>query len=237
MTSYGRWTAAVLACGPGALLSHRSAAALWGLRADGRLRVDVTAPRSRHVRRGIDLHRTRRLEPADRAAIDGIPVTALARTLLDLAAVLPGHDVERVLERAEMRQLIDGTLVETIRRNAIGRRGARMLLRSLGAQNGPSLTRSQLERRFLALCTRHRLPAPHVNVIIEGLEVDAVWPDRRLVVELDGHAYHGTRAAFERDRERDAALQVAGYRVVRFTHRHLNHDPAKVIRTLRSLLA
>ncbi len=111
-----------------------------------------------------------------------------------------------------------------------------MLLSLLGAHDPTTRTRSHLERRFLALCAKHGLPAPGVNLIVEGLEVDAVWPDRRLVVELDGHAYHRTRAAFERDRERDAALQVAGYRVVRFTHRHLNHDPAKAIRTLRSLL-
>ena len=232
---HGRWMAAVLACGPDAVLSHASAAALWGLRPTGRAAVDVTAPgRSRHGRAGIAVHRVRRLDPADRAEREAIPVTTVARVLLDLAGVLGPRELERALEAAERLRLLDvGALEATIRRSP-GRRLGR-LATAIAEEREPPPVRSELERRFLDVCEDAGLPPPAVNAMVEGLEVDAVWRGSRLVVELDGHAFHGTRAAFERDRERDATLQLAGYRVLRLTHRRLG-DPEAVAGMLRGLL-
>jgi len=130
------------------------------------------------------------------------------------------------------------TIIDALRHRSRGRHGMPALEALLEDRSDePPATRSELERRFLDLCRGARLPAPSVNVLVAGLEVDAVWREERLVVELDGHAFHGTRAAFERDRERDAALQLAGFRVLRITHRRLEREPHAVIQTVRTLLA
>lgn len=236
VSRHGAWMAAVLACGPRALLSHRDAAALWGLRDTARTRVDVTAPRSLDGRPGITLHRVRRLHPEDRTSRDGIPVTSVARTLLDLAEVLPAHNLPRVAEQAERLDLLDLRAVERLLARARGRHGLRPLAAVLAGYAAAPATRSELERRFLQLCRQAHLPPPAINVQVAGCEVDAAWRAQRLVVELDGHAYHRTRAAFERDRARDAALQLAGYRVLRLTHRRLQDEPAQALRTVRALL-
>jgi hypothetical protein len=234
---HGRSMAAVLACGTGAVLSHRSAASHWGLRPSARPVSDVTAPgRSRRPRRGIALHLVRDLDPRDRDTEDGIPVTTVARTLLDLAEVVRLPDLERAVEAAERLRLFDLRAVEdTMARNR-GRRGLRPLHQALEAYRPLPDTRLELERRFLDLCREVGLPPPSVNVMLAGLEVDFAWQDARLVVEMDSRTYHMTRAAFERDRIRDASLQLAGYRVLRITHRRLRHERAAVARTIRSLL-
>jgi REase_MTES_1575 len=231
--------AAVLACGPDALLSHRNAAALWLLRPSARAEVDVTVPqRTRRGRRGIKLHQVRRFHPDDRSLHEGIPVTTVARTLLDLAEVVPRRDLERAFEEAERLRLLDMRAIESLWQRSRGRRGLRPLGALLAVQHEPEqTTRSELERRFLRLCHDAGLPRPAVNLFVAGFEVDAVWQDKQLVVELDGHAYHRTRAAFERDRIRDAALQLAGYRVVRVTQRRLVSQPFAVAETVRALLA
>ena len=230
--------AAVLACGAGALLSHRSAAALWGLLPTARPLMDVTSGRSRRGGRGIALHRVRRLDPSDRAKRDGIPVTSVARTLLDLADVVPPTLLERAFEEAERLSLLDACAIAAACDRGVGRRGVTRLRALVTAHRPPvALIRSELERRFVGLCRRARLPLPAMNVVVAGLEVDAVWPDRRLVVELDGHAFHRTTAAFERDRERDATLALAGFRVVRFTYRRLDTEPEAVAGIVRALLA
>lgn len=234
----GRWMAAVLACGPTALLSHGSAALLWGLLMTSGARIDVmTARRTRHNRRGIALHRTRRLHPDDRSLTDGIPVTSVARTLLDLAPRLPVRRLARAIDQADRRELLDLRAVEGLLRRSRGHHGRRPLLRALRGYRTPPVTRSELERRFADLCRSAGLPGPQTNVVIEGVEVDAAWLAQRLVVELDGYEYHRTRARFEGDRARDADLLVAGYRVLRITQRRLESDAVGVMTTVRRLLA
>jgi len=239
LTAHGRWLAAVLACGPGALLSHRSAAALWGLHtiAGAVAEVTVPAPR-RRSRRGLLVHEADDLRVDDRTRRDGIPVTTVARTLLDLARMPPACDVERAFEEAQRLGLMNARAAGCLLERSRGRRGVRLLAALLAEDRAAvAVTRSALEARFLAVCRGAGLPRPLVNVRIAGFEVDAVWPAERLVVELDGYAFHRTRMAFERDRARDAALQLAGYRVVRVTYRMLEGEPAAVVRTVRSLLA
>jgi predicted transcriptional regulator of viral defense system len=234
---HGRWMAAVLACGGEGVLSHRSAAALWGLRPTSRPDVEVSAPRSRGGRKGIAVHRVRRLHPDDWAIQNGIPVTTVARTLLDLAEVTDRADLARAFEEAERLRLLDVRSIERLMRRSRGRRGLRPLAALIAQERAPlPATRSELERRFVEVCGEAGLPRPAVNVVVAGLEVDMVWADRKLAVELDGYAFHRTRAAFERDRIRDASLALAGYRVLRVTHRRLEHQPAAVAETVRSLL-
>lgn len=238
LTRTGVWMAAVLACGPGALLSHRSAAALWRLAADPSTRVDVTvAIAGRGARPGIDVHVTRTLLGLECAQRDGIPVTSVARTLLDLAEVVGGGRLARAVEEAERLRLLDLRQIEALSRRAFGRRGVPRLEAALADFRPPALTRSELERRFLRLLEGAGLPRPAVNAMVAGLEVDMAWRSQRLVVELDSYSYHRTRAAFERDRARDTTLQLAGQRVLRLTSRRIDEEPAAITGTLRALLA
>jgi hypothetical protein len=239
LTVRGRWMAAVLACGEGALLSHASAGALWGFATTARSRIDVTAVgRSRSGQTGIALHQVRRLHAQDRAAVDGIPITSVARTLLDLAEVVSRRRLERAFEDADRRDLLDLTAVLGLLERSPGRRGHKPLGALLSERYRPLTgTRSGLERQFLRLRREVGLPPPLVNSQVAGYEVDMAWPDRRLVVELDSYAFHHTRAAFERDRARDAALQLQGYRVLRVTDRQLDDEPEAIVRTIRALLS
>jgi hypothetical protein len=205
------------------------------LRTDARA-TDVMAPRGRHGGPGIRLHRTRFLHPEDTAVRDGIPVTSVARTLLDLAEVLTPRQLERAFEQAERLRLLDVRAVERLCARSPGRRGRKPLASLLESQQAlPADTRSELERRFLDLCRDAGLPLPALNVSLAGFEVDAYWPQARLVAELDSYSFHRSRRSFESDRARDAALQVAGCRVIRITHRRLDGEAAKVIQELRSL--
>jgi hypothetical protein len=229
--------AAVLACGPDALLSHRSAAALWGLLSAAGSQVDVTAPGCRgRGRPGIALHRVRSLHADDRAIRESIPVTAPARTLLDLSEVLRPRRLTLAFEEAERLGLLDMRALHGLWERSPGRRGLQPLGGLLSEGRDPPNTRSALERRFVELCRGENLPLPTLNAGVAGFEVDALWPDERLIVELDGYAFHRTRGAFERDRIRDADLQLAGYRVLRITSRRLEQEPAAVAETVRSLL-
>jgi len=237
LTVHGRWMAAVLACGPGAVLSHRDAADLWGLRPSGRRDIDVTARRGRAGQPGITLHRPRTFHPDDRTVRERIPVTTVARTLLDLAEVLNPRQLERAVEEAERRRLFDLRAVERLLARSHGRRGARRLRQVLAPRALPALeARSELERRFVDLCRDAGLPLPALNVSVEGFIVDALWPNARLIVELDGFAFHRTRKAFEADRARDAALQLADYRLLRITYRRLDAEPATIVAMLRRAL-
>lgn len=234
------WLGAVLACGPGAVLSHRSAAALWDLRRTSMPRVEVCVPGGggRRRRHGILLHRTRTLADADVTCHDGIAVTTVARTLVDLAEVVPGRSLERATDQAEVVRRFDlAALVAVI--EAHPRRAGSARMRALLAEHavGSTLTRTDLEDRVLALCARAELPRPAVNAVAAGLEVDFLWARERLVAEADSRRYHATRWAFERDRERDAQLLLHGYRVVRFTDRRIATRPAEIAGTLRALLA
>lgn len=231
--------AAVLGCGPGALLSHRSAAALWGFRPSAATRIDVSAiGRSRLGQPGILVHLPRHLEDEDSSVREGIPVTSVARTLLDLGQVLRMRDLRRALDEAERLRLFDLRAVERLIARSHGHRGLGMLKTLLADYRGPPpLTRSELERLFLDLCYDAGLPRPQTNVLVAGYEVDVAWLDQRLIVELDSRGYHSTRAAFEDDRIRDATLQAAGYRVIRITHRRMEAAPAEVVQLLRALLS
>jgi very-short-patch-repair endonuclease/predicted transcriptional regulator of viral defense system len=229
--------AAVLSSGPGAVLSHRSAAELWNLLAGSRRTMEVTDPgRSRRGRRGVIVHQTRRLAPEDVAAVEGIPVTSVARTLLDLAEVLPKHRLEQAMEQAERLALFDLIAIRELIDRSPGRRGANKLHTLLADAVLEPMSRRELERRFLRFCLKEKLPQPAVNAVAAGYEVDCLWPEARLVVELDSREFHTTTAAFERDRERDAVLQVAGYRVIRVTWRRLKQEPEALAAQLRALL-
>jgi very-short-patch-repair endonuclease len=234
LTTDGRWMAAALACGPDAVLSHRAAAALWLLRRSSR--IDVIAPTARR-RPALTLHRNLVAED-EVTEVRGIPVTTVPRTLLDLAAVLPAHQVERAINEAEIQRLTDPLSLPALLARYPGRRGVRTLRAILG--EGTRRTRSELEARFLAFLRRAGLPLPEANahLLVGGalIECDCVWRDRRLVVELDGHATHGTAAAFERDRARDRSLHVHGWRTVRVTWRQLSDEPEALAVDLRALL-
>lgn len=230
----GHWLAAVLACGDGAVLSHASAAALWGL-VRSRGPVDVTSSRS-HNRRGIRVHRAT-LHPEDRTRHRGIPVTSVARTLFDYAETVNEKGLRRAWEEADRLNLLKLVAVDRVCERGAGRRSLRPVRRLLIEAPAPARTRSPLEDRFLFFCHDHGLPQPVTNVLVLGREADAYWPAVRLVVELDGFVYHRHHAAFQRDRARDAALQAAGYHSVRVTHHRLDHEPATVLAELRRLLA
>lgn len=217
----GLWLAAVLAAGPGAALSHRDAATLHGLLHGNAPRIDVTTPGQRRVP-GVRIHARRVLDAKDMITVQGIPTTTISRTLVDLAEVLPHQRLRKALEEADRAGALDVNDIEDALRRTRGRRGGghATLVAALEAHDGREtrITRSELEDRFLALLDAHAIPRPQTNANIDGLEVDAYWPDAGLVVELDGYAFHRTRAAFQHDRERTNALTLAGYTVLRFTY-------------------
>lgn len=232
--------AAVLAGGPGAALSDRSAAALWQVYRSSSDCQDVTVWPSRRSRPSLCFH-TRQLEPDEMTEVRGIPVTTVARTLLDLASVLDRRGLERAIHEAEARRFTGPLSLGDVLARHRHVRGAAVLTAILDAGRiGADVTRSELEDRFLAFLDEGGLRAPLVNTMIEAarrrIEVDCVWPDRRLIVELDGHATHATRRGYERDRGRDRALAVAGWRVVRITWRQLHEERETLAADLRALL-
>jgi hypothetical protein len=238
----GWWLAAVLAVGPGAVLSHRDAAGLHGLRAANHRSVDVTTTRrGRASTDRVMIHRTTVLRAADITILDGIPVTTVARTLVDLAGILPRHQLAKALGAAEVNGVLDARAVEAALTRTAGRHGkGHAVLRTALADHanlGPTLTRSQLEDRFVALLDAHGLPRPRLNAHVEGREVDVLWPGRKLVVELDGYAFHKDRQAFQRDREKTNALVAAGCKVLRFTYEDVVRRPRHVAARIESLLS
>jgi hypothetical protein len=234
LTQYGRWIAAVLACGPGAVLSYLAAAALWRIRRGSRLEVTVT--RGRKERRGIQLHWAN-LPDDEVTTHHGIPTTTVPRTLLDISAVVQRHEFRSALRQAEQFGLTDslwlGDLMERYPRKP-GIATVRAVVEE--AQRGLTITRSDLEELFLAFLIDAGLPLPNTNVLIEGSEVDCAWPDHHLIVELDSRTFHDTRDAFELDRIRDRRLEAAGWRVIRVTWRQLHDSPEELEADLRRLL-
>lgn len=234
----GRWLAAVLAAGPGAALSHRSAAALHGIRESEA--IDVTTTR-RVATRGVVVHRTTALRDGDVTRHRGVPVTTLARTLVDLAGILSAEQLGKLLRETDRAGRLGVGATQAVWDRIDGRRdaGAKALRAALAqhARLATSLTLSELEDRFRALLAAEGLPRPLTNHPVHGMKIDAVWPRRRLAVELDGWAWHHDRAAFQQDRARDARLARAGWTVVRFTHADVVERPRHVAETLRDLLA
>jgi predicted transcriptional regulator of viral defense system len=233
---HGRYLAAVLACGEGALISHGSAAWLWGLSPEYLVRAEVTVPARGHNRAAICRHHSTILEESDRAVCDGVPTTAVPRTLLDLAATPSGNRLERVIEKAERLGLLDlGAIDDLVQRS--GRHAGRKRLRAaLAIYRDPAMTRSRLERLFIDLVRRARLPRPAINTFVAGHEIDAYWERERFAVELDGYETHGTRAAFERDPVRIEDLKLAGIDAIRITARRVEREPDRVAARLRALL-
>jgi len=235
----GYWLAAVLAVGPGAALSHRDAAGLHDLRAANHARIDVSTAGHPRASAKIAIHRTRTLDAQDITTVRGIPVTTVARTLVDLAGTVPHDHLTKAIKEAERRSAFDLTQVEAALARTRGRRGPghRALNEALAERRAleATFTRSPLEDAFLPLLRDRGLPIPATNATIEAIQVDAVWHSQRIAVELDGWQDHGTRRAFERDRERDAILTAAGWRIVRFTYRQVTQGPDAVIETLRRL--
>jgi hypothetical protein len=239
----GHWLAAVLACGAGAALSHRSSGELQDL-VDrwARTFIDVTTPRRLRHRSGIRLHYASTLTKPDLTIVAGIPCTSVSRTLLDLAETTSIERIEPILARAARLEVLDRRALEEVIARGEGRRGVGRLQAALELIDPLArMTRNELERRFLALCRAEGLPPPLVNAWIElpggGIEVDFAWPDRRLAVETDGRDRHGTAAAFESDRRRDQRSTAAGWRVVRFTWRQVSSEPKLARATLRALFA
>jgi very-short-patch-repair endonuclease len=232
-----REAAAVFACGKGAVLSHSSAGDQWGFSgSDAVIHVTVAA-RNPKSRAGVHVHRVRHLCSGDVRRHHGLPLTSPARTLLDLAEVLPSRPLERALDEALRMRLTRPRELRAILERSPGRHGAAVLRALLDRTHGPTLTRSEAEERLLALVRAARLPHPELNVRVAGSEVDFLWRDAGLVVEVDGFAYHSTRAAFERDRRRDAKLQSVGFAVVRVTWRQILDEPEALVALLAQSLA
>jgi very-short-patch-repair endonuclease len=236
----GRTMAAVLAGGEGSAASHLSAARLWDLPAPPGAAAHVTVPRARRRRRGIVFHRSA-LAADELTFVGRIRVTTVARTLLDLASILPRYRLETALNEAEYRGLADLVPLSVLVERHAGRRGVkamRALLTSLTL--GDDRTASELEDRFAEFIAARRLPRPGRNVPLtvggQRIHADCAWIEESLIVELDGRAAHARRSAFESDRARDRALQAAGWRVVRVTWAQLHTAPDALERDLRTLL-
>ncbi|MCW3063580.1 MAG: hypothetical protein JWN32_752 [Solirubrobacterales bacterium] len=225
--------AAVLACGPGAVASHRTAGVLHGFLPSWPDEPEVTVAQPRRSRPGIRVHTSRRLAGAQTTRRGSIPVTTPARTLVDLAEILPPRQLERALAEAEVLRVVHRSTLAVELERTPGRRGAKALMELLAVE--PARTKSGLEEAFLALIRGSDLPQPETNQRIAGFEVDFIWRQQRLVVELDGYQFHGTRAKFESDRRRDAALQIAGHRVIRITWQRMQ-ERAALLKDLRALL-
>jgi very-short-patch-repair endonuclease len=239
----GWWLAAVLAVGPGAVLSHRDAAALHGiLPPSNRRAVDVTTTaRGRTGKERIDLHRTAVLDSLDVTTLNRIPATTVPRTLVDLAAVLPQERTTKAIAEADRLGKLDVRALHAAAERTRGRRGpghARIATAlDILAANEPPLTRSELEDRFLIVVVeRHGLPRPRTNAPIDTLVVDALWPAARLVVELDGYASHRGRQAFQRDRDRGNELTAKGYTLLRFTYADVTRWPHATAEKIRKAL-
>jgi hypothetical protein len=222
------------ACGPNAALSYASAAALAGFRSTGRAAIDVTTPdRGRKGHRGIALHRVRRLDPADVTVVDGIRTTTVARTLVDLATVLPQDALEKAVHEAEVSRLLDVRAVQDAIARAPGRKTA--ALAALVA--APDIAEPDIVRRFLAIVDRAGVQRPVVDTMVHGHQADCWWPHRRLIAELDGERSHLIRKRFRTDRRRDVELLQLGITTVRFTYDDVTVEAARTEAALRALAA
>lgn len=236
ISRYGVCLAAALACGEEAMLSHRSAAWLWGLLPQPPGLPEVTAPARGHTREGIRIHHSTILEEADRSSIQGIPVTAVPRTLLDLAAGRSHRLLRAAVDRAERLALLDLAATDTMLRRSGRHRGRAKLRRALQIYRSPVFSRARSERLFLALVRRAGLPLPAINTFVAGHEIDAYWQAERFAVEIDGWEAHRSRSSFESDRLRQEDLKLAGIDLIRITARRVETEPEPVAIRLGRLL-
>jgi very-short-patch-repair endonuclease len=231
----GRWMAAVLACGPEALLSHHAAAALWDLRPIPQGQTDVTAP-VRRTHDGVRCH-VSSVPAQDRTTIDGIAVTGLERTYLDYAERATPRQLTEALEAGQRRNIFDFRKLQSLIDRSPGRKALKRLKTAIAQlTDNPEWTQSKLERDFRHLIRTAPLPKPSMNVVVEGEPVDCAWNDQKLVLELDGYGYHNTKRSFEDDRRRDAKLQLRGWRVIRVTYDRLQADGPQVVADVRRML-
>lgn len=235
----GRWMAAVLAAGPGAVLSHRSAAVLWRLLDPTGRAIEITAPRPLRSTRFLTRHCA--ILPPDEITIeDGIPVATVGRTILDLAGAVPRSVLETAIHEADHRRLYEELSVPDLLERHRGHRGC-VTLRAIFVERTVSKVRLGLEDRFLDFLERADLPRPETNAPLalgggRFIEADCLWRGARLIAELDSRAWHDDPASFESDRRRDRDLAVRGWRVVRITWRQLDTEPEALAADLRALL-
>lgn len=221
-------------------MSHRDAAGLYGIRPANHRLIDVTAEQKRRAPAGTTLHRAL-LPPSEVTTIHGIPVTTLARTLVDLAGTVPEDHLRRALHEAERVHRNDVREIERIMertrtRNGTGHAALRAALADARA-HGPRRTRSDLEEIFYGLTERFGIPRPRMNVVVRGCEVDAWWAAEQIAVEIDSWQSHGTRKAFQRDREKGNHLALHGILLLRFTHRDITRHPDRVAREVAAALS
>jgi very-short-patch-repair endonuclease len=240
LTVESRWMAAVLAHGPHAALSHRSAGQLWGVYPRSQIAPEVTSPGSQKTKKGIVAHRGTLLRD-EVVWVRGIAVTSVPRTIGDLAATRPEREVERAWSEMEVRELRDRLSVPRLMERYPGRKGSALLARlATGKEPSVGITRNDFEEAFLALIDRCGLPRPRMNahfpVRDRFYEIDCLWLDRRVAIELDGGAAHKTTKAFEDDRERDRILTAEGFTTARVTWHHLHDSPVELAADLRRIL-
>lgn len=229
---------AVLACGDCAYASHQTAATLYRLPLPDRPTAVHVTVLNRDVRRpGITVHRTRALSREETQLLDGIPTTSPARTIVDLAPELEPADLEHLLAQAYAKKRVTRAKLLAVVALRPTRSGVRTLRRLLEPDFRPSFTRSEAERRFLALVRRSKLPEPRVNARIQGHEVDFFWPQANLVVEVDGHAFHAAKPQRERDSTRDQILTAYGHRVLRITWHHIDKEPEALVARVAAAIA
>jgi very-short-patch-repair endonuclease len=239
LTREGRWMAAVVACGQGSVLSHPDAAAHWGFydRTGTWIHVTVKWRRSVH---GLVLHRTRRLDPDEVTVKDGIPVTTVERTFVDIAAMLSYDRLLRAMREAEFKRLLDLDSLNAAVERAHGRRNLNALRTAIARHRPGQIIRSELEHRFAELRRTGGLSEPQFNfpITVRGTTyvVDCYWPEHKLAVELDGRDAHERALAFESDRRRDAALSSIGVRPIRFTSNRLDYDGTGVLADLTAAM-
>ena len=237
LSGRGEALAAALACGPHAVVSHRSAANLWGLLpADPQTRpVDVSVANSDRRRPDIKIHRVVALPPAQVTKLDGIPITTVARTVFDAGIDAQPKELACMVSEALARRLTTRAALLELLRRRVRQPGARAL-RELLAPGRTSFTRSEAEKQFRELVRKAALPTPEINVELHGYEVDFFWRDEGLVIEIDGFATHALPDRFERDRLRDGTLAAAGIRVIRVTWAQLAREPHAVVARLAQAL-
>ena len=233
LTKYGRWMAAVLACGEGAVVSHGDAAALWEIRPQRGEAIEISVPLSSRIRprKGIRIHRRKGLRRADIRRHRGIPVISPICTLIDIAPGLSRDEREAAINEADMRRL---TNPEKLRKalDRLPRHPGVGVLRETLDRRTFTFTTTQLERHFLPLARRAGLTQPRTQHRVNGFEVDFYWPDLGLVVETDGLTYHRTPAQQAKDRRRDQEHTAAGLIPLRFTHAQVKFEPDHVVTIL-----